>query len=129
MTHPNEALVRRWYDARARGDLAEVRELLASDLRWHDPYPEPYGGDLVGADAVIDQVFGAAQETGATFRLHDVMASDEHAVALVEWSATVAGETIDGREVAVFHVRDGKVAEVWFYPEEPQRYAEFFSKT
>lgn len=111
MTHPNEVLIRCWYDARSRGDLPEVRELLSEDLRWHDPYPEPRGGDLLGADAVINQVFGAAQETGAIFRLHDVMASDEHAVALVEWSATVSGETMDGREVAVFHVRDGKIAE------------------
>lgn len=123
----NEALIRRWYQARARGDLEEVRALLDGDLRWHDPYPEPHGGDLQGADRVIEQVFGAAEETGATFRLHDVLANEEHAVALVEWSATMRGETLNGREVAVFHIRDGRIAEVWFHPEDAQRYAEFFS--
>jgi hypothetical protein len=35
---------------------------------------------------------------------------------------------MDGHKVAVFHLRGGKIAEAWFYPEEPQRYAEFFSK-
>jgi ketosteroid isomerase-like protein len=50
------------------------------------------------------------------------------AVALVEWSATLAGETMDGREVAVFHVRNCKIAEARFYPENPKKFAEFFSK-
>jgi uncharacterized protein len=122
----NHEVVHRWYEARGRGDLDEVRRLLHDDLRWHDPYPEPHGGDIVGADRVLEQVFGAAEETGATFRLHDLLANERHAVALVEWSATVAGETMHGREVAVFHVTDGRIAEVWFSPEEPDRYAEFF---
>lgn len=126
-TGSEEELIRRWYGARSRNDLGEVRAMLADDLHWHDPYPEPHGGDLVGADRVIHQVFGAINETGATFRLHDVLANEEHAVALVEWSATVDNETMDGREVAVFHLRDGLIAEVWFYPEDLQRYSEFFS--
>jgi uncharacterized protein len=128
VSHPNEDLIRRFYEARGRGDLDLVRSILAPDVRWHDPYPEPHGGDLVGAGAVMGQVFAAGAETGASFRLHDVLANDEHAVALVEWSATVAGETLDGREVGVYHVRDGRIAEVWFHPEDVQGYAEFFSR-
>jgi ketosteroid isomerase-like protein len=127
VSHPNEDLIRRFYDARARDDLDAVRSILAPDVRWHDPYPEPHGGDLVGAEAVIRQVFAAAGETEARFGLHDVLANDEHAVALVEWSATVAGETLDGREVGVYHVRDGRITEVWFLPEDVQGYTEFFS--
>lgn len=41
--HANEQLLHRLYEARARGDLDVVREILAPDVRWHDPYPEPYG--------------------------------------------------------------------------------------
>jgi ketosteroid isomerase-like protein len=126
--HPNERLIRDYYEAREQGNLGAVRSKMADDIAWHDPYPEPYGGDLTGADTVLGQVFAAGQASGATFTVHDVLASDEHAVALVEWSATVSGETLDGREVAVYHVRRGLITEAWFYPEDPARYAEFFSR-
>lgn len=76
---------------------------------------------------MIDQVFAAAEESQARFRLHDAVANDEHAVALVEWSATIGGRTLHGREVGIYHVRNGRVTEVWFHPEDPQAYAEFFA--
>jgi hypothetical protein len=33
-----------------------VRAILADDVRWHDPYPPPPGGDLVGTGALIANV-------------------------------------------------------------------------
>jgi ketosteroid isomerase-like protein len=125
--HPNEALIRKLYEAREQDDLDTVRAILATDVKWHDPYPPPYGGDLVGADAVIGQVFAAAKETATRLKLHDILASDEHAVALVEWSARISERTIDGREVGIYHVQDGRVTEVWFFLEDPQKYAKFFT--
>lgn len=129
--HPNESLVRRLYDARARDDRPAIRACFATDVRWHDPYPEPHGGDLEGIDPVLAQIFDAAAAvTGdrGVFVLHDVLASDDHAVALVGWSASMPGKgRLDGREVAVFDVRDGVITQAWFYPEESMRYVDFFS--
>lgn len=127
--HPNEELVRRFYEARARDDRDEIRRLVSSDVAWHDPYPPPHGGDLVGLDEVLAQIFDAAgQITGGTrLRLHDVVANDRHAVALIEWSSAVPGKgSIEGREVALYHIGNGLITEAWFYPEEPERYADFF---
>jgi ketosteroid isomerase-like protein len=129
--HPNEDLVRRFYDARARDDRDEIRRLVSAGVAWHDPYPPPHGGDLTGLDAVLEQIFDAAREiTGGSTRLriHDVVANDHHAVALVEWSSSIPGKgSIEGREVALYHVENGVITEAWFYPEEPQRYSEFFA--
>lgn len=130
MEHPHVNLIRRFYDARARGDRETMRAILDEDVAWHDPYPPPHGGDLRGAEAVFRDIFDRAGElTGGTTRmsLHDVLANDAHAVALVNWSATHKGRTMEGREVAVYHIRAGKITEAWFYPEDKSASDEFFA--
>jgi uncharacterized protein len=117
--HPHARLVRAFYDARARDDRAAIRSLLAADVEWHDPYPPPHGGDLTGVDAVLRDVFdGAARLTGGTTRLwlEDVLANDVRAVALVGWASTYRGRTMEGRELALYTIRDGRIVEARFFP-------------
>lgn len=130
MEHPHVKLIREFYDARARDDRETIGAILDKDVAWHDPYPPPHGGNLRGAQAVLRDIFGRAGElTKGTTRmwLHDVLANDAHAVALVNWSATYKGRTMEGREVAIYHIRDGKITEAWFYPEDRSASDEFFS--
>jgi hypothetical protein len=63
----------------------------------------------------------------SALELHDVVANDRHAVALVNWWANWRGKRIESREIGVYHIEDGKVTEVWFTTEEPERAREFFS--
>jgi ketosteroid isomerase-like protein len=127
--HPNCDLIRRLYAARARDDRDGVRAILADDVRWHDPYPPPHGGDLVGADAVIAGVIERAGElTGSSTRLdlRDVIASDTHALALVDWSATLDDRRMSGTEGAVYRIVGRRVVEAWFFPEDPAASDAFF---
>jgi ketosteroid isomerase-like protein len=128
--HPNEDVVRQFYEARRRGDSDNVRSLLASDVRWHDPYPPPFGGDFFGADQVIEWMFGPLEQEmeESGLELHDVVANDRHAVALVNWWAVLDGRRMDGREIGVYHIQDGKLTEVWFTTEDKQASDEFFSR-
>lgn len=117
--HPNAQLVRAFYDARACGDRPAIRRILAADIAWHDPYPPPHGGDLHGLETVLRDVFDAAATlTGGTTRLwlEDVLANDHRAVALVGWSSTYRGRTMEGREVALYTIRAGRIAEARFFP-------------
>jgi uncharacterized protein len=128
--HPNSALVRRLYAARAADDRDEVRAILADDVRWHDPYPPPHGGDLVGAEAVIANVIERAGElTGGSTRLdmREVIASEIHALALVDWSATLRGERMSGTEAAVYRIEGARVVEAWFFPEDKAGSDAFFA--
>lgn len=129
MAHPNEDLIRRLYDARARGDAATVRALFHPDVRWHKPYPEPFGGELEGIDALFEGPFRAYREDLDELRLelHDVVANDRHAIALVIWRAVRDGRPMEGREVAIHHVEAGRVTEVWFVAENEAAAVEFFS--
>lgn len=129
MEHPNVTLVRRFYDARARNDRQEVAEILAEDVSWHDPYPPPHGGDLVGADAVFRDIFDKAGElTGGTtrLRLHDVIADNDLAVAIVYWSSSYRGGRMEGKEAAVYRIREGKIVEAWFHPADKAVSDQFF---
>jgi len=125
-----ESLIHAFYDARARGDRLAVRAQLADDVRWHDPYPPPHGGDLVGADQVLADILDAAAViTGGSTRLtlQRVIADGVLAVALVRWTATVGDRSMSGQEAAVYKIIDGRIAEAWFHPADPAASDAFFS--
>src|SRR5436190_14912958 len=113
MAHPNEDLVRRGYAAFGSGDMATLDQLFADDIIWHVPGRSPLSGDYTGKEAVFGLFGRLAQETGGNFRieLHDVLANDEHAVALTTTTGERDGKSLNQNGVQVFHVRDGKVTE------------------
>jgi uncharacterized protein len=115
MTHPNEDVVRRGYEAFAAGDVAAMTELLADDVVWHTPGRSSISGDQTGRDAVL-QFFGKlAEDTGGTFKLdvHDIVGNDEHVVVLADLSAEKEGRSLSTHGVNIFHVKDGKITEAW----------------
>lgn len=122
MNHPNDTLIRDLYESRALNDPESVREMLAEDVVWHEPdLDNPHTGDLHGPDAVLAMIREAQRLTGGTFQLspREVVAHGEHAVALIDWSAERDGERIEGKEVAVYRVRGGKIAEASFHLDDP----------
>jgi len=58
---------------------------------------------------------------------HDVLANDEHAVILNNTRATRGGKTLEQQQVVVFHVRDGKIDEVWLQFSDQQAMDEMAS--
>jgi len=82
------AVVRRLYEARQGNDLEAAADLIAEDVVWHEPYE--YLGTLNGRVAVMDAIRQSMVETEGTFKLvvTDLLASDLHVVALVDFSAT-----------------------------------------
>ena len=125
----NEEMVRVLYEARNRGDLEAVRSMLADDVVWREPdLDNPHTGDLHGLDAVLGMIQEAQRITGGTFHLvlREVMAHGEHAIALIDWSAQRDGEAIEGKEVAVYRVRNGKIVEVFFHVDDPDDDREFW---
>jgi ketosteroid isomerase-like protein len=130
MAHPNEDLARRGYAAFAAGDMATLDDLFADDIVWHVGGRGPLSGDHEGKEAVMAYFGRLAQETGGNFRieLHDMLANDEHVVALTAASAERQGKSLDNaRGVQVFHIRDGKVTESWFHSGDQYADDEFFS--
>jgi ketosteroid isomerase-like protein len=130
MAHPNEDLVRRGYAAFGTGDMAALDGLFADDVVWHVGGRGPLSGDYAGKDAVFAYFGRLAEATGGSLRIdiHDVLANDEHVVALTTTNAERQGKSLtDSTGVQVFHVRDGRVTETWFTPTDQYTSDEFFS--
>ena len=105
--------------------------LLAEDIVWHEPGRFDYSGDHRGREAVLDLLARLRAATGGTFRLEarDAVATGEHVAVTVHWAAERDDHRDEGQELAVYRVRDGRVAEAWFFPEfpDPTHHAAVFS--
>ncbi len=112
-------LTRRFYAARAAGDLDAVRAFLAPDVAWQEPEVGGHMGLLRGAEAVIDMIRRAQAATGGSFRLAvtGTLATGSHCAALIAWSAARDGRLIEGRELAVLGWHDGRIVSAQFHPE------------
>jgi uncharacterized protein len=129
MTHPNEELVRKAFDAFANGDVETLRELMDQDSVWHAPGRNPLAGDHRGVDAILAYFARTMELTAGTFRseLHDVVANDEHAVSLFVALGEREGKTLEARNVLVTHVRNGKLAETWLFSGDQYAADEFLA--
>jgi ketosteroid isomerase-like protein len=130
MAHSNEDLVREGFAAFGRGDIDALRDqYFAGDIRWHVPGRSPVAGDYDGVAQVLE-FFGQLFElSGGTLRLelHDVLANDEHAVALYTVRAEREGRRLEDNTVNTFHMRDGKITEVWTHTTDLYAIDEFWS--
>ena len=127
--HPNVDLLRKGYAAYSTGDMAVLTELFADDLLWHVAGRSAISGDYKGRDAVFG-FFGKLMEMSngsAKIEVHDILANDEHAVALVTGTATRGDNSFTGPDVHTFHLRNGQVVEFWDSPLDQYASDEFWS--
>jgi uncharacterized protein len=125
---PNEELVRSAFDAFAKGDVDTLRESMGQDAVWYLPGRNQLSGDHRGVDAILG-FFGKTMElSGGTFlEVHDVVANDDHAVALFGSRAEREDRTYENRNVLVIHIRDGKLVETWLMSQDQYAADEFFA--
>ena len=84
----------------------------------HEPGNNQFSGDYRGRDEVFAHFAGSVAFGLPEFDIHDVVANDDHAVALVTVTVTKTdgGETLEAKFVHVFHVSSGdepRVLESW----------------
>ena len=127
--HPNLESARASYEAFAKGDMETVSANMSDDIVWHTAGNHILSGDYVGKEAVFGFFARLMEETGGNFKneIHDLLANDEHVVALVIGTATRGDKTLEGRTVHVFHMEDGKLKEFWAFAEDQSVVDEFWS--
>jgi ketosteroid isomerase-like protein len=107
--------VRNGFDAFTRGDMQAVSEQFTDDAVWHGTGTTRLGGDHRGKQAVIANIVDFAQSyQDIKMDLHDIVANEQHVVALVTTSVSRSGKSYKSQETYVFHVNnDAKITEAW----------------
>jgi len=123
--HLNATAYRRTADAFRARDFATLRTLVAEDVVWHVPGRHGMAGDVRGIDALV-RWLSAVGGLGFWLTEHDVLGNDEHVVALSEMGARRPGVDVQTRVTSVFHYRDGRQLERWFYPEDAAAWEAIF---
>ncbi len=123
--HPNAAVVRATLEAWGRGEMEGATAQLADDVVWH--YlggTEPLRGKAALAE--MGRLSGGGDYT-ITADIHDIVANDDHAVALVNARATRGGRTLEYRTAEIVHLRDGKIVERWAFSDDTAAIISFFA--
>lgn len=122
--HANATLVREAMAAFNEGDFEQFAAMIADDVSWYEVgATEP----LRGKAAVAEALGPDERDFEIVAEVHDVVANDEHALAMMKVTATRGDRTLNYRTVEILHMRDGKVTERWSFADDPQAIGEFFA--
>jgi uncharacterized protein len=93
MEHPDAVAYHRTADAFREGDMETLAGLFDEDVIWHIPGTSPLAGEIHGRDALWRWFDRLREVTNGTFTLedHDILATDDHVVALNVMSAVRDG--------------------------------------
>ena len=121
----NYRVARALQDAFDSGDMAAMDRLIADDIVWHEiGRAEPRRGK---AEVRSGGVGGSDVDYAITASAHDILASDDHAVVMVDAHATRGGRTLDYRTCEVYHIHDGQVHERWAFSDDTAAITAFFA--
>jgi ketosteroid isomerase-like protein len=128
-TREDVDLVRRGYEAFGAGDMDTLRGLFTEDAVWHLGGTGGLSGDKQGLDAILAYFGELFTRSDGTIKvdLDDLIGGESHTVGFQRVHAQRNGAAIDQRTVLVFTLKDGKVSEVYEFPEDTAKAADFWS--
>ncbi len=120
--HPNAKVVREMNEAMNTGDMEGAASRVSEDVVWHEiGRAEPRNGKAELAGSMAD-----FEGYDISYEIHDVVANDDHVIALGTAHATHGGQSLTYRTAEIYHVRDGRVTERWAFSDDTQAIADFF---
>jgi uncharacterized protein len=126
-----ERVIRDFYAARGLRDWDTVRTLLAEDVVWSEGGEQDYSGDHHGRDTVTALLEKYVEITDGTFSLEPTgfIVTADHVATNARWHAERRGRHVEGNDLAVFRLADGRIAHAWFFADgfEPDALGEVFS--
>ena len=127
--HPDAIAYSRTADAFRAGDFDLVETLIAPDVVWHVPGNNLISGTYTSRDSIFGCFNKIFELSNGSYQpqIHDILANDDHTVALLHATARRGEKTLDQDYAFVFHVRDGQIAELWEAWTEGPAWNEFWS--
>jgi ketosteroid isomerase-like protein len=121
--HPNARILRDMADRMQAGDMEAALDVLADDVEWHEiGRAEPTRGKQALAQRYAESVGDFVIQAD----LHDVLATDEHAIQLMNVRARRGDKTLEYRTAEIYHMSDGKITARWAFSDDTAAIVEFF---
>ena len=122
--HPNAKILRELDERMTDGDFQAGFEILADEVEWYEiGRDEP----TRGKEALERRYQESMGEFEIKTDTHDVLANDEHAVQLMNVTATRGDKTLQYRTAEIYHMKDGKITARWAFSDDTARILEFFA--
>ena len=125
VAHPNIDLLARFYEMLAAGDASE---LIAEDAFAFAGTSNALSGTHRGRDAVVDWLarYRAAAPDRFELDIHDILANDDHGMAIVRVVAERGDASYDEYETHVFELVKGTIAGIFIYWNDPAPADDFY---
>jgi ketosteroid isomerase-like protein len=129
MTQTNSLLLRRGYEAFARGDGTAIRGLLAEDITWRVPGRTPLSGEYCGRARVLAFLHKRMELSNETFRIEvkEILAERDRVAVLCTVSAERYGQYWSSPAIHMWRIRDNKAVELCEFGLDQHGEAEFWS--
>jgi uncharacterized protein len=125
----NIAVIRRGYEAFAKGDIETLKTLFSTNANWHEVASGVLPGNYRGAQAIFEFFGQLGHETDGTIRAEPqtLAASGDHVFVLHRTTGKRKGKTLNTKTVLVFKLDKGVVTEVTAFQFDHPAYAQFWS--
>ena len=121
MSSPNTEVVRQVYEAFKRRDIPAVMNVLAPDVEIVQSSEIPWGGTYNGHDGALQFFATLTQAITSAVVLERLVDAGDHVVAIGRTQGTVnaTGNRFDVQVAHVWAFKEGRVARIAFYIDNP----------
>ena len=129
MNHPNATVLDKIYSDFSKNDLTAAMAVCADEMTFQVAGKSKLAGKFTKETFEKDYLAPMLELTGHTLKLevHDILASDRHAVALASHTLVRDGKTVQLRTVHVWRFENGKPVAWYEYPRDLYAYDALFS--
>jgi ketosteroid isomerase-like protein len=131
VTHPNLALIDKFFEAYAKRDMDGLHKVLASSAKWTALGGHPLAGVKNGFDEVIgffDAMGAVMGKSNSKVEKLIISANDDYAVECQHvWTNRSDGQNLDHLICVLWMFKDGKIVEGRHFFSDPQAADRFFN--
>lgn len=129
MIHPNAEVLHKIYADFSKNDFNSMLAACANEITFQVAGKSKLAGKFTKDTFEQNYIAPMMELSGHTLKLevHDILASDRHAVALASQTLVRDGKTVQMRTVHVWRFENGKPVAWYEYPRDLYAYDALFS--
>ena len=121
--HANAALIRNAIEDMSAGEVEKLAEILAENIEYHQ-----IGAPTIEGKAGLVESIQGYSDMGFGVEIHDVLANDDHTIALLEVTVNAGDESFTYRTAEIYHIEDGKITQRWAFSDDTEAISSFFAR-